>query len=149
MAAVNVKLDMYLPPGTLCKAYDYQKTAAAAADQLGSLATDGRIVQSATAICGDVPVAVTGGRRRLHALTQPKITLKIVEYLPFNAAGSRGSVAHRAQHAHAAGNAARRHHQRLPSPRRSSSPPLEPPRQPQTTPWPTPSSLSCRRALPL
>jgi hypothetical protein len=76
MSTVNVELDMYLPPTTLCKGYQVQKTASAAAAQLASLATDGRSVTGSNATCADVPVAVSGGRR-LQAITQPKITIAI------------------------------------------------------------------------
>jgi type IV secretory pathway TrbL component len=66
---------MFLPPGTMCQAYQFQSSAAAA--QLASLATDGRGVQGASASCRDVQVPAAGGSRRrlLQAITQPELTI--------------------------------------------------------------------------
>jgi hypothetical protein len=91
MSAVSVKLDMFLPPGTLCKAYEYQKTASAAAAQLASLATDGRSVKGSTATCGDVPATVNAGRRLQQGITQPKVTIAIVFNTPAESSTAAGN----------------------------------------------------------
>jgi hypothetical protein len=92
MSAVSVRLDMYLPPTTLCKGYQFQKTASAAAAQLASLA-DGRSFTGVTATCADVPVVVSGGRRLQQGITQPKITIAIVFNTPAEGSTSYQDVA--------------------------------------------------------
>jgi hypothetical protein len=92
MSAVNVRLDMYLPPTTLCKGYQYEKTATAAAAQLASLA-DGRSVAGVTATCADVPVIAISGRRLQQGVTQPKITIVIVFNTPAEGSTSYQDVA--------------------------------------------------------
>ncbi len=85
---------MYLPPTTLCKGYQYEKTATAAAAQLASLA-DSRSVTGVTATCADVPVVVSGGRRLQQGITQPKITIAIVFSTPAEGSTSYQDVAGR------------------------------------------------------
>ena len=87
---------MYLPPTTLCKGYQYEKTATAAAAQLASLAeADDRSVTGVTATCADVPVVVSGGRRLQQGITQPKITIAIVFNTPAEGSTSYQDVAGR------------------------------------------------------